>query len=150
GFVVFRPQGLGGHSLEWSEIWRIAQQYSMSPAGAYAQILTFLSFTAYGVVMELRFGATVGKLIFKLRVTASEGTRAGLRAVLLRNLVKIVELYWPPLFLLIVLLVALNRNHQRLGDLMGQTAVIDNSATPPEPAESQPADKPPPGPPPSE
>lgn len=150
GFVVFRPPGLGDHPLELSEILRIAQQYSMSPAGAYAQILTFLSFTAYGVLMELRFGATVGKLIFKLRVIGSEGTRAGPRAVLLRNLVKIVELYWPPLFLLVVLLVALNRNHQRLGDLMGQTAVIDSCATPPEPEQSQPTDTAPPGPPPSE
>ena len=77
--------------------------------------------------MERKFGRTVGKMIFKLSVITSLGRPAGLRQILLRNLVKVIEMSWAPL----LLFPLLNRNRLRLGDLVARTAVIDARIQPP-------------------
>ncbi len=98
---------------------------------AYSVILAMVTYVVYCVLMEYRFGATLGKRVMKLRVVGNGAAPAGLREVLLRNLVKIIELMSLPLLLLVPLLT---RNRQRLGDMFAQTAVVD--ATAPLPAES--------------
>jgi uncharacterized RDD family membrane protein YckC len=102
-----------------------------------AGIMVMLVYVPYCVVMEKRFGATLGKMVFKLHVVADEGRPIGLREAMLRNLAKVLELSWLPLLPLLILIPLLSRHHQRLGDMLARTAV----------AGERPADLPPPPPP---
>jgi len=62
------------------------------------------------------------------------GQRPALRAAMLRNMIRIIEMSWQ-LMGLPVMLMLFTRNRQRLGDMMGRTAVIDTSYRPgPQPA----------------
>ena len=79
------------------------------------------AFPIYCIVLERLFGATLGKLALGLRVVGQDGRRASLRELALRNISKILELAVFP-FLFVPLLT---RYHQRLGDKVAWTAVID-------------------------
>jgi uncharacterized RDD family membrane protein YckC len=96
----------------------------------YASILTKSLYVVYGTIMELYFGATLGKRLFRLRAVREDGRRPDLRAAVLRNVTKIVELsmFESPmawLLMLFVLLPLLTRNRQRLGDMIARTAVVE-------------------------
>jgi uncharacterized RDD family membrane protein YckC len=80
-------------------------------------------YVAYCVFMEHRFGTTVGKAALKLRVTNDQGQPATLQQLALRNVLKIVELLWPSIPVLL-LMPLLNRSRQRLGDLFARTVVV--------------------------
>ena len=111
-------------------------------ASAFGMILTIVTYILYCIVMEYRLGATLGKRLFRLRVVGNEGVRPGLREVILRNLLKAIELMPPQILLLFPLI---NRNRQRLGDLFAQTAVVEQAeVAPPEPTGDGPTDEPPP------
>jgi uncharacterized RDD family membrane protein YckC len=90
-----------------------------------AGIMVMLIYVPYCVIMERRFGATLGKMVFKLRVVADEGRPPDLREAMLRNLAKVLELSWPPLLPLLILIPLLSRHRQRLGDMLARTAVAD-------------------------
>ncbi len=81
-------------------------------------------YPAYCFVMEYRFGATVGKMILRLRVVADKGRKPSTRELALRNVSKAIEILglvmvFPLLFPL------LTRYRQRLGDKIAWTTVID-------------------------
>ncbi len=95
---------------------------------AYAWAATIVLYLIYCLGMEAQLGATVGKMLLKLRVVGDEGARPGLREVLLRNLIKLLELFF---FTPLLLAVLLNRYRQRLGDMAAHTAVIDARILPP-------------------
>ena len=105
-------------------------------------LLAFLGFmTAYPIyctLMEYRYGATIGKMIMKLRVVGDGGNKASLREIALRNVSKIMELMslW---MIFPILFPILTRYRQRLGDKIAWTAVIDTalSAPPPPPPINQ-------------
>jgi len=81
-----------------------------------------LIFFVYAWVFESRWGATPGKLIFGLRVTDQSGRRPTAGAVLVRNLLRILdELVVFPLPGLVVM--AASRRTRRLGDLAAGTVV---------------------------
>jgi len=137
-----------------------APPYNVVAAG----ILMMLLYVPYCITMEKRYGATLGKMVFKLRVVADEGRPIDLREAMLRNLVKVWELSWLPLLPLLILVPLLSRYHQRLGDMLARTAVTDmllaeRSALPPLPPsghdapgrqdwqDQDPTDTPPPPPP---
>jgi uncharacterized RDD family membrane protein YckC len=96
----------------------------MDSGVAYTMMATAVAYLGYCVLMELRYGATAGKMLLGLRVVGDGGVRPRLREVLLRNLVKVMILHSPVLWALL-LVVLLNRNRQRLGDMMGRTVVVD-------------------------
>jgi len=85
-----------------------------------AQVL----YAVYGILMEYRFGATLGKAILRMRVVGDGASRPDLRGILLRNLIRIIELEIPMVILPIFLLI-FTRNRQRLGDMIARTTVID-------------------------
>ncbi|MCJ7545004.1 MAG: RDD family protein [Phycisphaerae bacterium] len=103
---------------------------------AYAWAGMLVLFLLYGVVMETVFRATVGKLLFKLRVVGDEGADPRRLEVLLRNLFKAVEVFY---FFPLLLAVVVTRYRQRLGDMAARTAVIDTRfrARPSPPAPEQ-------------
>jgi uncharacterized RDD family membrane protein YckC len=90
---------------------------------AYAWAGTAVLYLAYCVLAEMRFGATLGKALFRLRVVGDEGAPPRLLEVVLRNLFKVVEVFY---FFPLLLAVVLTRYRQRLGDMAARTAVIDS------------------------
>ncbi len=106
----------------------------------YASMAATAGFAIYGMIMEGVLGATLGKLAMGLRVCGNGGGPPDWRAVILRNLMKIMELSWRYVWPLILLFPILSRNRQRLGDLMARTAVVDKrlrEVPAPPPAEQQ-------------
>jgi uncharacterized RDD family membrane protein YckC len=89
---------------------------------AYAWAGTVVAYLLYSIAMEMAFHATVGKLLFKLRVVGDEGAPPRPLEVLLRNLFKVVEVFY---FFPLLLAVVITRYRQRLGDMAARTAVID-------------------------
>jgi len=80
----------------------------------------------YSFVCELIWGATVGKMIMGLSVVGEDGRRPDWRAIALRNLIKLLELFWLMLPLVVIFPI-ITRYRQRLGDIFARTAVIDRS-----------------------
>jgi len=131
------------------ELMEYANSQGQTGQFAYLFICAHVLYVGYCIFMEARFGATVGKMIFRLRVVAmpvvslssfseqavrpSGGTQAGfvavearpdIRAAMLRNVSKIIELSLLMLPLLL-LMPALSRARQRIGDMLARTVVID-------------------------
>ncbi|UCD76355.1 MAG: RDD family protein [Phycisphaerales bacterium] len=89
-------------------------------------------------VIELAKGTTMGKSLVGGKVVAIDGSRAGVRQVLLRNLIKCLVIVVPPLAFFLVL----NPNLQGLGDLVSQTVVVradggEEQSTPADDAEDR-------------
>jgi uncharacterized RDD family membrane protein YckC len=82
---------------------------------------------AYHWLLEGLAGATLGKAIMGLRVRGKSGKACGLKASLIRNLLRVVDglgVY------LVGLLVALfSRSRQRLGDHLGGTVVVEQDTS---------------------
>lgn len=99
--------------------------------GMTVSVIAMLSgYVLYGAICEARFGATLGKKLLGLRTVGQAGQKPDLRGVLLRNLLKIFELatlggpmWW--FFVFLAALPAFTRYRQRLGDMMGRTAVVE-------------------------
>jgi len=97
----------------------------------------------YGSIMESRFGATLGKMAMRIEVTSADGTRPTIRQTILRNLIKPIELSWP-ILIVTMAIPLLTRTHQRLGDIMARTVVIEKLRSP-NSDDSQKAGEEPPG-----
>ncbi len=81
--------------------------------------------TIYCLVMELLTFRTVGKVLMGTRVLSETGTQPKPAQVIVRNLLRFVEVQ-PPLWIL-GFLVVLSRNRQRLGDIFARTVVVRQS-----------------------
>jgi len=120
-----------------SEFFSVYSEMLMTRQAAYSVIATLCTYMVYGIVMEARFAATVGKMLFRIRVAAGDGQRPGLREVVLRNVVKMLELF--PMLWLLLLVPLLNPARQRLGDILARTVVLERSEPipPPQVAEGE-------------
>ncbi len=100
-------------------------------SAAYAKIVGMVLYAVYCIITEKLFNATPGKMLLKLRVVADEGNRPHLREILLRNFVKLIELFQITLLPLLAAFVIITRKHQRLGDMVARTVVVEENKTPP-------------------
>jgi len=102
-------------------------------AAALGVILYFVISIGYGIVLEWRWrGQTIGKRILEIRVIDAQGLRLQLSQVVLRNLIRFVDIL-PAFYLIGGVTAFLNRNCQRLGDLAANTVVACERAwTPPD------------------
>jgi len=95
-----------------------------SPYFGIAVLLTFAVVWSYFILLEwLGNGQTIGKRIFGLRVIADDGAPAGFIAVLVRNLVRVVD-FLPGFYGLGLLAIVVSSRSQRLGDLAAGTFVV--------------------------
>src|SRR3989442_3456961 len=95
-----------------------------SPYFGIAVLLTFALAWSYFILLEwLGNGQTIGKRIFGLRVIADDGAPAGFIAVLVRNLLRVVD-FLPSFYGLGLLAIVLSSRSQRLGDLAAGTFVV--------------------------
>ncbi len=93
-----------------------------------AQALSLLLFFAlslgYGMILEWHWrGQTVGKKLFRLRVVDAQGLRLQFDQIVIRNLVRAVDIL-PVFYLVGGLACLLSRRAQRLGDIAANTVVI--------------------------
>jgi uncharacterized RDD family membrane protein YckC len=79
-------------------------------------VLTYLLHTT---VAEAICGQSIGKMFFGIRVVGPEGEPPSLRSIILRNILRVLDLAVAPL-----LLVLLTPLRQRIGDLAAGTVVI--------------------------
>jgi uncharacterized RDD family membrane protein YckC len=93
-------------------------------AGGFASLALLVLPTGYGVVLEWFWrGQTVGKKVFRLRVMDADGLRLQFHQVLMRNIVRFVDLI-PGFYLVGGMACLLSRKSQRLGDLAASTIVV--------------------------
>ena len=105
----------------------MANQRTSPDVAVFAHLLTLGLYTAYSTIMEWRFNATLGKMIFHLRVVGDGAQRPTLRQAVVRNLARALMLLWLHFLPLLVLFPLLSNYRQRLGDLFARTAVIDTA-----------------------
>ena len=93
-------------------------------ARALQVVLYFLVSIGYAVGCEWRFrGQTLGKRLLKLQVIDEEGLKLRFSQIMLRNLLRAVDLL-PAFYLLGGIFSLATRKGQRLGDLAARTVVI--------------------------
>ncbi len=107
-----------------SVVIRLLDLFSFDLSGAVYFLLYFLVQTGYGLCCEWFWrGQTIGKRLLRLRVVDAYGLRLQFSQVVIRNLLRLVDIL--PAFYLVGGLVAfLNPRTQRLGDLAANTVVI--------------------------
>ena len=89
-----------------------------------ATLLTFAIAWSYFILLEwLGNGQTIGKRIFGLRVSADDGAPAGFTAVLVRNLLRMID-FLPGFYGFGLLAIVVSSRSQRLGDLAAGTFVV--------------------------
>ena len=98
-----------------------------SAAGPFFGVLVLLTFTlawSYFVLLEwLWQGQTLGKRLYGLRVIRDDGAPAGFVAVLVRNLIRIVD-FLPAFYGVGLLAIIVTSRSQRLGDIAAGTYVV--------------------------
>jgi len=137
--LVIGAEKLGELTSRYQKLFKesfLGSEQTSMPAGFTEEtmlilIIIYLAistvFIVYGIIGEYRYGTTIGKKLFKLRVTGDEDTRPGLREIMIRNVMKLLELnafstwWFVPILLLFPLL---SRAKQRLGDQLARTAVV--------------------------
>jgi len=80
---------------------------------------------AYCAITEIALGASPGKRLLGCRVVTEQGGRPAVRQVILRNVLRILELEMDPPLVPLLLLAVLTRNRQRLGDIIARTLVVE-------------------------
>ena len=92
--------------------------------GGITLMVTLVLIWAYFILLEwLWNGQTIGKRMYRLRVINEDGSPAQFTAVLIRNLLRLVD-FLPALYGLGVLVIVLSPKSQRLGDLAAGTYVV--------------------------
>jgi uncharacterized RDD family membrane protein YckC len=106
---------------------RLAGIISDDFASAVATFGYFLVSIGYGVAAEWAWrGQTIGKRLVHLRVMDAQGLRLQFHQVLLRNLLRFVDML-PAFYLVGGLACYFSRRAQRLGDLAANTIVVHNT-----------------------
>ncbi len=101
------------------------QLISVGFAQALGLLIQFVLMLGYSIVLEWYWrGQTFGKRVLRLRVMDAEGLRLKFSQVVVRNLLRFVDML-PTLFYLVGgVSCLLSRRSQRLGDLVANTIVV--------------------------
>jgi len=125
--LVFVLLAVLGTVMGFASLW--FGNYALAVYG----LLSFALFMGYWIVLEYRWeGRTLGKRLLGLRVVGEHGLPLDFTQVLLRNLLRSVDLL-PLAAGSAALCTLLQRHHRRLGDLVAGTLVI-RERRPPRPA----------------
>jgi len=92
---------------------------------ATAIILLSLGYAVYSVVAEWKYGRTIGKHLFRLRVVRETGTRIGLGQSIVRQLPAVFQVFW-----IDALFALFTDRRQRAFELLSKTRLIDATLLP--------------------
>ena len=123
-FVVLIAVTILGIELEGGSLGRASGGigYAFEAIGF---VYMFFVYFGYFVLFEVFGGGrSPGKRVMGLRVVRLDGSAVGFRTSLLRNLLRIVDSFPPPTYLVGLVLIFIAKRHQRLGDLAAGTIVI--------------------------
>jgi len=87
----------------------------------YPALVVIGLYTLHTTVTELFFGRSLGKFVFRTRLTTLQGKRPLSTQILIRGIMKPLDLIGLPL-----LTMALFHNRQRFGDLLGKTVLTQD------------------------
>ncbi|MDT4965888.1 MAG: hypothetical protein QOJ64_625 [Acidobacteriota bacterium] len=88
-------------------------------------IVAFVIWVSYFIIFEwLWNGQTPGKRWLKLRVIREDGRPITFWEAMTRNLLRIVDLIWPPFYSIGLICVFISGRDQRVGDLVAATVVV--------------------------
>ena len=97
-------------------------------APAWMYVITYGLVFAYYTLLETLTAASLGKLVFHMRVTMDDGTRPSGTAVVIRNLIRLPEvLFW---YIPSGISCLANAKNKRLGDLAAKTVVVRRGGAP--------------------
>jgi uncharacterized RDD family membrane protein YckC len=135
-FLVDALVGFFGIGLFYMTIGWMTFMPPFTVLGPFPSLALFF---AYLVVMEAKFGQTLGKMAFNLRTVMADGRPLTTEGALVRNIAKAVPFL---LFIDVILyLLLFRKDDQRLSDRIAKTIVIDatkGSWTAPAPPTSAP------------
>jgi uncharacterized RDD family membrane protein YckC len=107
---------------------RIAAIVGMDWASALSVLFSFLLSMVYGILLEWRWrGQTLGKRVLRLRVIDAGGLRLEFAQIVVRNLLRAVDVL-PAAYLVGGSVALATRRCQRLGDLAAGTIVVHEPA----------------------
>ncbi|HKW71877.1 MAG TPA: RDD family protein [Candidatus Dormibacteraeota bacterium] len=107
------------HVETWPQITIGAGPFTTSIPVPAQWLIGFL----YFAIPEAMFGATPGKQWMRLKVVRLDGQRIGVREVVVRNILRLVDGF-PFLYLLGAISVLNTNGAQRIGDMAGGTTVV--------------------------
>lgn len=90
----------------------------------------FLIALLWFAIPEMAFCASVGKLFCHLRVRSTNGEYPSFVSVIVRNLLRPIDIILFPL-IIVAALMENSTMHRRLGDILGRTFVLKNFGAPP-------------------
>jgi len=91
-------------------------------AVSFGAIYATLSFL-YFAVLEAYKGATVGKMLVKIKVVREDGSPCGIGPAIIRNILRIVDVL-PFLYIIGMIFISRSSKKQRLGDSIAKTIVV--------------------------
>jgi uncharacterized RDD family membrane protein YckC len=102
------------HGIKLSQMY--TDRYAM-----WAEGIAVAGYFLHTLVGEMIWGRTVGKMCVGLRVSGIDGKKAPMGSIILRNLMRIIEV--PGMLGLPLIVIFFSPLHQRLGDLAAGTIV---------------------------
>jgi len=92
-------------------------------AAQVAFLLWLVLSIEYHVLLEYRYGQTIGKYLVAIRVVAADGGDLSLRSATVRNALRVVDVL-PVFYLVGIVSVVASDRKQRLGDRVADTVVV--------------------------
>ena len=126
GLIDFAPVVIAAMMIEqrYKQLQLAGEVIDTTQAAAYTAIL-FGAYLLYTFLFEWLSARTVGKIVFGLRVCDLEGKRPTFRAILIRNALRIFDVFPVVPMAAIVFFTPLR---QRLGDMAAKTVVVSDRA----------------------
>lgn len=78
----------------------------------------------YMILSEGRFGQSLGKKLFGLKVIRENGKKIGMKEAVIRNLSRVIDVL-PMYYIAGIVILFVNKKHQRIGDLAAKTVVVN-------------------------
>lgn len=103
---------------------------AMAHALRYPLLIASAVYILHVLVCEMIWGWSLGKKLFGLRVVMADGSKPNTRAIVLRNLLRVIDV---SMMFVPTMLVIISPLRQRVGDVAAETIVVsDSPATPSE------------------
>jgi uncharacterized RDD family membrane protein YckC len=122
-FVIFVSAAQREHIMEMSDTaakWFLAALF----------LFHFLLYWGYFALFEAFWnGQTPGKRLVKIRVIKDSGRQITLFEALARNLIRVIDVFPPNLYLVGLITMLCNRQQKRLGDFVAGTIVVHERTT---------------------